>query len=633
MKLLNIIGSLLLLVVSGVLGKTHTFHFNATYVQANPDGLHERRMIGFNNAWPNPTIRVKKSDRVEIYLTNLLEDRNTSLHFHGLFQKGSNAMDGPEMVTQCPIAPGQTFIYNFTVDDQVGTYWYHSHSGAQYGDGLRGVFIIEDDDYPFEFDHEDVITLGEHYHKETPEILKSFMSRYNPTGAEPIPQNSLLNETKNSTWSVEPDTTYLLRIVNVGLFTSQYFYIQHQSLTIVEIDGVYVEPVMVDSIYISTGQRYSVLVKTSKAADLNERMVNIIDYEMLDVLPPDLELVSTSWVQYNKSAVLPAPLANHNYFDFIKALNPVEEFELVPLHKELILPDADYKIELNFTMEVLGDGVTYALFNKHTYVPPKVPTLLSVFSAGEYSGGDFSTISEIYGSNTNSYTVRNNEIIEIVLNNLDPGKHPFHLHGHTFQVIAKSPEGTEEEPNLFNPSNITFPEYPMIRDTVQVNPNGYIVLRFKADNPGVWFFHCHVDWHLEQGLAITIIEAPDYIHKQQSLTENHLNACKAANVPYKGNAAGNFGESHTDWSNLHGENTQFPPLPAGFTTKGYIAMLVCSLAAVYGVYSIYKYGMEDVNTENTEKMINKLYELLAEHDGQDESAMFSLNSNGQAVEH
>lgn len=71
--------------------------------------------MGINGKWPLPTIEVDKGDRVIVNLYNGLGDQNTSLHFHGLFQNGTNAMDGPAGVTQCPVAPGQSIIYDFVV--------------------------------------------------------------------------------------------------------------------------------------------------------------------------------------------------------------------------------------------------------------------------------------------------------------------------------------------------------------------------------------------------------------------------------------------------------------------------------------------------------------------------------------
>ena len=72
-----------------------------------------------------------------------------SQHWHGIHQIHSNQMDGTAYVTQCPISPGKSFLYNFTGYDQVGTFWYHSHYDIQYCDGLRGPLIIYDPEDPY----------------------------------------------------------------------------------------------------------------------------------------------------------------------------------------------------------------------------------------------------------------------------------------------------------------------------------------------------------------------------------------------------------------------------------------------------------------------------------------------------
>ncbi|KAI5808305.1 multicopper oxidase-domain-containing protein [Pyronema omphalodes] len=60
---------------------------------------------------------------------------------------------------------------------------------------------------------------------------------------------------------------------------------------------------------------------------------------------------------------------------------------------------------------------------------------------------------------------------------------------------------------LDTPPQTQYPEIPMIRDTILAPPGGHIILRFRADNPGVWLFHCHLEWHLLSGLVTTFIEA------------------------------------------------------------------------------------------------------------------------------
>lgn len=117
-----------------------------------------------------------------------------------------------------------------------------------------------------------------------------------------------------------------------------------------------------------------------------------------------------------------------------------------------------------------------AFFNDNTYVSQKVPSLFTAISTGATA-----TNPKIYG-NVNAFILKKNQVVEIVLNSDDPGKHPFHLHGHAFQAVIRS----EEEAGHYA-NNGTFPEVPMRRDTFMVRPNGHIVLRFRADNPDMFF--------------------------------------------------------------------------------------------------------------------------------------------------
>lgn len=94
---------------------TVTYDFNITWVTSNPDGAFDKRTIGINGQWPLPPIVANVGDNVIVRTTNQLGDQPTSLHFHGLFMNGTTHMDGPAQVSQCSIAPGSSFTYNFTV--------------------------------------------------------------------------------------------------------------------------------------------------------------------------------------------------------------------------------------------------------------------------------------------------------------------------------------------------------------------------------------------------------------------------------------------------------------------------------------------------------------------------------------
>ncbi|AEY95290.1 FABR228Cp [Eremothecium gossypii FDAG1] len=586
-----------------VAAKVHRFNFTTGWVTARPDGV-AKQVIGFNGQWPLPDIHVDKGDRVELYLTNGFADVGTTLHFHGLFHNSSEgnlaAMDGPDMVTQCGIPPGQTYLYNFSVPTQVGTYWYHSHTGAQYADGMRGAFVVHDPDAPFEYDEEMTLMVGDIYHKPYTQLVHEFLSRYNPTGAEPVPQNLLFNNTVDGSLYFKPNKTYLLRIINGAFFVSQYLYLEGHEFTIVETDGVYVQPNATNLLYLASGQRVSVLVHTKETTDRNFAFMQLFDEDMLDDIPSSLQLNRTNHVIYDDSK----PRANPYFLPDYN--NPAEEFYLTPLHGKPLYEHYDRQVVLDLHMDNLADGVNYAFFNNITYTTPKVPTLTTALTAGEFASNPL-----IYG-NVNPFVLRYGEIVEIVINNYDDGKHPFHLHGHNFQLVQKSPASISEDGETvrYNESApvMPYPEFPATRDTVVLEPNGHIVLRFRADNPGVWIFHCHVNWHMEQGLAAVFIEAPHELQAGDPLSDNYRQVCAASNIPNAGNAGGNS----ANWLDLSDAPRQQDPLPAGFTAKGYFAFALTTLAGLLGLYTITNFGLQKSVIDDAE-MHNKLSVLLKEN--------------------
>ena len=98
--------------------------------------------LGYNGQWPGPTIRVTQGDKMRVVVTNNLKE-TTGVHFHGVLFEDF-FQDGVPFVTQKPIAPGETFTYEFTAGN-AGSLMYHSHHNAtdQVGRGLLGAFIVE----------------------------------------------------------------------------------------------------------------------------------------------------------------------------------------------------------------------------------------------------------------------------------------------------------------------------------------------------------------------------------------------------------------------------------------------------------------------------------------------------------
>ncbi|KAI1754910.1 Cupredoxin [Xylaria castorea] len=554
---------------------TVTYDFNIGWVTANPDGAFERPTIGINGEWPIPRIEANVGDNVIVHATNQLGNQSTSLHFHGLFMNGTAHMDGPSQVSQCSIPPGSSFTYNFTIN-QPGTYWYHSHTGGQYPDGLRGPLIVHDPKSPFlgQYDEEIVLTVSDWYHEQMSVMLPAFNSKSNPTGAEPVPQAALFNETQNLKVAVQPGKTYLFRMINIGAFAGQYIWFEGHNMSIVEVDGVYHQPATAEMIYISAAQRCSFLLTTKNETTVNYAFVASMDTTLFDTLPADLNYNVTGWLTYDDAQPFPEPA-------LVDELDPFDDITLIAYDNQTLFGEPDKTIELSVIMDNLNDGANYAFFNNISYKAPKVPSLYTALSAGELA-----TDPSVYGTYTNAFVLERGEIVQIVVNNLDTGRHPFHLHGHHFQAIYRS----AEEAGTFEDANVTeadFPKIPMRRDTFVLYPDGNIVLRFRADNPGIWLFHCHIEWHVTSGLIATMVEAPLSLQQTLTIPQNHLDVCAAQQIATTGNAAGNA----ANFADLKGENAPPGRLPNGFTTRGKVALAFSALSGILGVLAVAFYGL------------------------------------------
>lgn len=114
-----------------------------------------------------------------------------------------------------------------------------------------------------------------------------------------------------------------------------------------------------------------------------------------------------------------------------------------------------------------------------------------------------------------------NERIDIVIYDLGgpPIPHPVHMHGHSFHVMYLTLDKAKELINCSNQDctmaswktdkKPTYDDNPIQKDTIIIPNGGLAVVRIKADNPGNWFMHCHIDRHTEEGMAMVIIEWND----------------------------------------------------------------------------------------------------------------------------
>lgn len=193
------------------------------------------------------------------------------------------------------------------------------------------------------------LTMSDWYHDRMPKLLKHFISVANPTGAEPVPNSALLNDTQNVSIPVQPGETYRLRIASISAFAPQYFWIEGHTMRVVEVDGVYTDPYETDMVYITPAQRMSLLVTMRNETDRNYPFVGSMDEDLFDTVPASLNPNVTGWLVYDDKADKPDPA-------FVDEFDPLDDSLLVPTDKMELLPEPDYSFNLDVMMDNLGDG-------------------------------------------------------------------------------------------------------------------------------------------------------------------------------------------------------------------------------------------------------------------------------------
>ena len=139
-------------------GSVKVFHLVAEPVKRKIAPFKTIDAWGYNGSCPGPTIQVQQGDRVRVVFENRLPE-STSLHWHGL--EIPIEQDGVPYISQKPVAPGEKYIYEFTVH-QEGTFFYHAHSAMQEMMGQIGFFVAHPEkDYKPRADHDYGLILQE----------------------------------------------------------------------------------------------------------------------------------------------------------------------------------------------------------------------------------------------------------------------------------------------------------------------------------------------------------------------------------------------------------------------------------------------------------------------------------------
>ncbi|POS76161.1 multicopper oxidase [Diaporthe helianthi] len=575
------------------------FDFTVSMALAAPDGVW-KPMVLVNGQSPGPLIEACTGDTVRVRVVNSLPNNaSTTMHFHGVDQRGSPWADGVAGVTQCGIPPGEEFVYEFVLGAQRGTFWYHAHAAVQYSDGLYGPIVVrgcggEGDGDGREMvemvpatDAERIIFLGENYHAYAGELAGHYLAASSPwepneAGVEPLSDNLLLNgqntfdcsvvsTTFNSTYqhkstpectggkvyttSIKAGTTMRLRLINHSSYLSYWFSIDSHPLTIVEIDGVEVEPIVSQGVHVNIGQRYSVIISaTEKVGDYTIRSslekdcflpystytssgLESIGYEARGILryerdekSEEVEMIQEGvTIQDGREETTTNPWGCGDMpFDVPKPMRQEAAYEL---------GEGDPTHIVDFQFRQVGE-INRIFLNKTSWSPYQDdatlwqvadPTEAQIFASTATAGSSTSDGGGVYhnwGFRLDQQVLLipdGSRAAQVVINSLDAMEHPFHMHGHSVQVVGWGPGRFDPSSFSYFPSSLASSsspppvtgttttwnlENPLRRDTFTVPAESHVVIRFRADNPGIWVLHCHVAWHLEAGMLVSFLERP-----------------------------------------------------------------------------------------------------------------------------
>ena len=360
-----------------------------------------------------------------------------------------------------------------------------------------------------------------------------------------------MNDGQSTTYDIKPGKKYLFRILNIGAFPSFFLNFQGHEMTIVGLDGTATQPTTANTLYVGAAQRYEVIITGNSNPTSNAAILAMFDTSMFEA-PYNGSTTVLGELKYGDQYGAPPPyqgLPN-------SIMPPIDDTTVKPYDKQPLLGPVTKQFQLDFNFAVIN-GIPRAIINNVTYLPQVVPTLYTALSVPQ----QYKLDARVYGVNSNPLPVQYGDVVEIVLNNLTPGGHPFHLHGHQFQVVARSGPNAYINGQTYDPSQAD--PIPMRRDVAGVQGGGYVVFRFKADNPGVQLFHCHIEWHVEAGLTATVLEATDRLG-DLTIPDDHKAACIAGGMPYAGNAAGNMNNP----LDLTGANTQVSQTNTGALWTG-----------------------------------------------------------------
>ena len=387
-------------------------------------------------------------ERFQARVKNELVDE-TLIHWHGLIPP--SAQDGVPMLSQAPLKPGEFFDYDFE-NTRSGTHWMHSHLGLQEQHLLSAPLIVRETAEPLFDEQEHVVMLHDFSFRDPQEILADLKSGghagHSMAGMK-MAMPGMLNDIVFDAYlandrtlldpevvRVEKATQIRLRIINASAATNMWIDLGALDGELIGVDGNAIYPVKGSLFPLAMAQRADVRLKIPEGGG--------------------------AWPILFRPEGLSARTGIYL---------ATEGAEIARLSGE-----GKMAAELDLALEMKLRSVAL--------LPPEPVTRTEILNL---TGGGADYLWSLNGKSSmhdTIFTVREGERIEVVMRNETGMAHPMHLHGHYFKVAAINGIAIEGA----------------LRDTVLVPSSTSVTIRFAADNPGNWAFHCHHLYHMNAGM-------------------------------------------------------------------------------------------------------------------------------------
>jgi FtsP/CotA-like multicopper oxidase with cupredoxin domain len=406
----------------------------------------------YNGTVPGPEIRVRQGDRLKITLENALAE-DTTVHCHGI--RLPNAMDGVPHLTQHPIAPRQSFVYEFDVPD-AGTYWYHPHirSAEQVGRGLSGALIVEDRQ-PIRVDRDVVWLLSDWRLLRDAQISEDFRNMHDMSHNGRIGNTVTVNGRVPDAFDVRAGERIRLRLINSANARVFGLKFAGHSPKVIALDGHGVGPLEpVDQrVVLGPGMRMDLVVDMTGRPGERYSIVDDhyrgLGYRLLDLV-------------YGPEALREKPLDS----PIALAANTMPEPDVPSAVRHEVTFNGGMMGMMMMRERGIGGGNMMEMMHSG-----KIWFINGVAAMGHMMDP--------------LLTLEHGKSYVLAMSNETAWWHPMHLHGYAFRVISRNGIPTR---------------YREWQDTVLMAPRERVEVAFVADNPGDWMFHCHILEHQESGM-------------------------------------------------------------------------------------------------------------------------------------